>query len=190
MRIYQDTVSKQQEIGKLIADLSFTGVISVADPESSEGGGQETWNISRHVWWPSFFYLIFTGQGGAWPPCPPPPGSATGYNFLSKYLYGQNNPQVQIWKWRICKWFASNFTILWLILTSEQFLFCEKFQKQFFLSNDKRSIKCSKQCSKASLNSASVVILCILKVLSRNNMWLYFWKFSQIKNWKLVRMGH
>ena len=52
---------------------------------------------------------------------------------------------------------------LWLILTSERFLFCEKFQKWFFLSCEKRSTKCSKQCSKASLNSESVVILCIWK---------------------------
>ena len=44
----------------------------VADPETSEGGGGETWNISRRARRPSFFGLFLLGEGGGWPPCPPP----------------------------------------------------------------------------------------------------------------------
>ena len=47
---------------------------AVADPENSERGGQETWNISRRAQRPSFFGLFFTGQGGggAMAPLAPP----------------------------------------------------------------------------------------------------------------------
>ena len=38
------------------------------------GGVQETWNISRRVWQPSFFGLFFTGRGGGgMAPLPRPP---------------------------------------------------------------------------------------------------------------------
>ena len=48
--------------------------LPVADPETSERGGQETWNISCRARWPSFFGLFLQARGGgAWPPCSPPP---------------------------------------------------------------------------------------------------------------------
>ena len=44
---------------------------AVVDPETSERGGQETWNISRRTWWPSFFGLFLQARGGTAPLAPP-----------------------------------------------------------------------------------------------------------------------
>ena len=67
---------------KFFLHIEFVGflVIPVADPETFERGGQETWNISRRARQP-FFGLFFTGQGGGHGPLAPlPPGSATEYS--------------------------------------------------------------------------------------------------------------
>ena len=48
------------------------------DPETSERGGQETWNISRRTRWPSFFGLFLQARGGIIP-LAPLPGSATAH---------------------------------------------------------------------------------------------------------------
>ena len=46
---------------------------AVADPDTSERGGQETWNISRRTWRPSFLaYFLQAGGGGHGPLGPPP----------------------------------------------------------------------------------------------------------------------
>ena len=43
---------------------------TVADPETSERGGQETWNISRCAWRPSFFGYFLQARGGGMGPPP------------------------------------------------------------------------------------------------------------------------
>ena len=53
-------------------------VVPVADPETSERGGQETWNISCCIRRPSFF-AYFYKRGGGRGPLGPPPRSATEY---------------------------------------------------------------------------------------------------------------
>ena len=54
-------------------NISRGTVISVADPETSERGDQETWNISRRIRRPSFWAYFLQGRGGM-APLPPPPG--------------------------------------------------------------------------------------------------------------------
>ena len=49
---------------KFVTVLYYSPTTPVADPETSEKGGQETWNISHHARWPSFLWLFFTGRGG------------------------------------------------------------------------------------------------------------------------------
>ena len=63
-------------IFKTITTLIYI-IISVADPETSERGGAETWNITRRIRRPSFSLLIFTNKGGHGQ-FANPPGSATG----------------------------------------------------------------------------------------------------------------
>ena len=36
------------------------------------GGGQETWNLCCHLWWPSFLWLVCTGLRGTMAPSAPP----------------------------------------------------------------------------------------------------------------------
>ena len=122
------------------------------------------------------------------PPPPPPPYQRSQSEITCALLRydTENCSHAEVWMFAILRdlpqtpsslWSSKSFLVsfsskaqkykqrldLWLILTSQRFLFCEKFQKWFFLSNEKRSTKCSKQCSKASLNSEPVVILCIWK---------------------------
>ena len=80
--------------------------------------------------------------------------------------------------------------LYWLILTSERFLFCEKFQKWFFFERWKKINKMLKTMFKSIFKFRICSYFMYLKVLTGNNMRLYFWKFLQIKNRTLVRMGH
>ena len=58
-----------------------------------EGGGQETWNISRRARWPSFFWAYFYRGHG--PFAPPPPRIRYWHDlfqgFLVTYLFWKSN---------------------------------------------------------------------------------------------------
>ena len=95
--MYINIIKSHHYKSKLHPWARFGSLVCSSGSRNFGEGGQETWNISRRAWWPSFFGLFSTGRGGgAWLPWPPPPWIRYWFGRKLWTVNGRYSSQTQV----------------------------------------------------------------------------------------------